>query len=442
MEECIAAISTARGASGVAVIRLSGENCLLIAEKMFHSKIAVRDFEPNKMYVGTIRAGELDDRGMCVFFKAPKSFTGEDCVEFHCHGGSAITEAILNQAFELGARPARNGEFTKRAFVNGKLSLSAAEGLIEMINAESRAEAKCGYYLYREKLLKKINAAQDELTNVLAQIDVEIDFPEDDIDKTADEQIQNRLIAVLTSVEALSATYKSASKAKSGIKVAIVGRPNSGKSSILNAILKCDRAIVAPVEGTTRDVVEGTVEIGGINYSFFDTAGIRESDDIVEKIGVERSLKAIDSADIAVQIVDAARGYSESDELIAKRIEGCNHITVLNKIDLNNLTERKFDARISALTGEGIEELKKIIYDKTASEVDLNGDFITEERHYFALKAAEASIKNAIAGIGVMPTDIVGVDVREAWLKLGEISGSTSDQTVIDEIFAKFCVGK
>ncbi len=442
MKDCISAISTARGTGGVGIIRLSGENSVEIAEKMFKGKIKVANFEPYKLYVGQIDAGDFFDFGMCVYFKGPKSYTGEDMVEFHCHGGIAITEGILKQTFKLGARPATNGEFTKRAFLNGKLSLSSCEGLIDMINGETQMEAKCGFYLYRERLLNNIIAQQDVLTNILAQINVDIDYPEEDVPNADSSLILQRLNEVLTNLENLSATFENASKVKNGVKVAIVGKPNAGKSSLLNALLGSDKAIVTSIEGTTRDVVEGSIEINGVKFTLFDTAGIRESSDEVEKIGIERSLKAIENADISVHLIDAKNGFDLQDEVIAKKIEKFNHITVLNKNDIADI-EGDFDLKISAKENYNISAFKGLLFDKAHLQtIGFDGDFITEERHYYAICDAINYIKSAINNVNFMPLDVITIDIREAWHKLGLISGSTCDSAVIDEIFAKFCVGK
>ena len=441
MNDCISAISTAKGAAGVAIIRLSGEGSLEIAKKMFKSKNV--DFEPYKLYVGKIDCENFSDFGMCVYFKAPKSYTGEDMVEFHCHGGVAISNAVLKQTFRLGARPATNGEFTKRAFLNGKLSLSSCEGLIDMINGETEMEAKCGFYLYRERLFNNINQKQAELTNILAQIDVDIDYPEDDV-PTADETVvKNRLLNVYNDIEKLISTYFGASKAKKGVKIALCGKPNAGKSSILNTLLRCDKAIVTDIEGTTRDIVEGSIEINGVSFNLFDTAGIRESLDKVEKIGIERSLKAIETADLVVFVVDAEKGFDKYDREILNKIKSLNYITVINKSDVCDDVRIDCDIKISAKTGENIEEFKQLIFNKSKVEkVNFDADFVTEERHFYALKDASNSLKSAIENIGVLPLDIVTVDIKDAWHYLGLISGQTSDQAVIDEIFAKFCVGK
>lgn len=443
-EDNIAAISTASMPSGVAIIRVSGDSPLDIAAKMFHSKTNAYDFEPYKLYVGTIDCGNFKDFGMCVYFKAPKSYTGEDMIEFHCHGGQAITRGVLETCLKHGARLAERGEFTKRAFLNGKLSLSSCEGLIDMINSQSVAEAKAGYYLYRENLLKRIRECQDDLTYVLALIDANIDYPEEDIEQAELDDVKNRLVTVEEKISKLSQTFNMGSKAKNGVQVVICGKPNVGKSSLLNAILCCDKAIVTSIEGTTRDVVEGFVEINGIRFNFYDTAGIRESDNTVEKIGIERSKKAIETADVVIFMVDATSEFSQIDEDVYELCKDKNIIKVVNKTDQQYNGEFDgYDVKISAKNGDGIEELKQLIYNKAGLEsFNFDGDYLVERRHYEALKNASESLIKAINAICVMPLDIITIDIRQALLYLGLISGETADENVINEIFAKFCVGK
>lgn len=443
MFECISAISTASGASGVAIIRLSGENCFEIASKMFKSKTNFNDFEPYKLYTGYIDCGDFTDFGMCVKFKAPKSYTGEDMVEFHCHGGIAITKAVLTKTFDLGARPALNGEFTKRAFLNGKMSLSACEGLIDMINAESNLSAKCGFYLYREKLLKTVLAMQDELTNILASIDVDIDYPEDDVPSCDKNQVKSRLFNLKNRLNDIISTYDKASKVNCGVKVAICGKPNVGKSSLLNALLQCDRAIVTSVPGTTRDVVEGTTDINGVKFTFFDTAGIRESSDEVEKIGIVRSYSAINEGDVVLFLADGSCDFDEEDKIILDKIKDFNYISVLTKSDISKINNFKADIEISSKNNLNIDELKQLIYQKSSvAQCNFDGDFLTTQRHYYAIKDAVNFIDSALYNIEIMPLDIITVDIKSAWDKLGLISGLNCEQEVVDEIFSKFCVGK
>lgn len=445
MEEIISAISTASGTGGVAIIRASGENVLGLAEKMFKplsKKVKVKDFEPYKMYVGEIDGGDFTDFGMMVYFKAPKSYTGEDMIEFHCHGGVIITQGILKRTYELGAIPATRGEFTKRAFVNGKLSLDSAEGLINMINSESTASLKVGYNLYREKLYNKINELQNDLTFALASVDADIDYPEEDLESVAVNDVKKALNKSLNEINELLNSYSKGEKIKNGVKVAIVGRPNTGKSSILNALLNYDKAIVSSVAGTTRDVVEGSLSLNGVKFDFYDTAGIRETADDIEKLGIERSEKILKSADIALVVIDSSETLTDEDEKILKSVEDKESIIVYNKCDISGKMQEKA-LTISAKTGDGIEKLKEELYKKVFTNgIDLNSQYIAEERHYYSLKKAKELLIEGISNVGKVPLDLIAEDIKSVWLSLGEITGKTASEEIIDEIFAKFCVGK
>lgn len=440
----IAAISTALSASGVAVIRISGQTPLEIAQQMFTpvGKTGVADFEPYKLYVGEIHAETFSDFGMCVYFKGPKSFTGEDVVEFHCHGGVAITKGILKKILSLGARLATNGEFTKRAFMNGKLSLSSAEGLIDMINSESESGVKAGYYLYREKLTTEINALQDMITDVLAQVDADMDFPEEDLEETSTLAVKNTLETVVERIESLLKTYRTGRTLKNGVRVGIVGKPNTGKSSLLNALMGYDKAIVSDVAGTTRDIVEGTIDINGVRFNFFDTAGIRESGDKVEELGVVLSKKVLEECDLILFVLDADN-ISDDDNEIYQLVKDKNILVAVNKTDKTDCKDERADIYISALKKENLENLKDMIYQKTVGDgIDLNGDFLCEERHFYALTKAKGKLIFALNSIGSVSLDILAIDIKDGWDALGEISGRTATEDIINNIFSKFCVGK
>ena len=443
-EQNIAAISTALSASGVAVIRISGKDPLNIAQKMFNpaGKVGVTDFEPNKMYVGEIVADGFSDHGLCVYFKGPKSFTGEDVVEFHSHGGVAIAKGILQKALSLGARLANNGEFTKRAFMNGKLSLSSAEGLIDMINSESVSGVKAGYYLYREKLTEEITALQDKITYALAEIDADMDFPEEDLEITSTNNVKDAVVAVIERIERLLKTYRTGRTIKNGVTVGIVGKPNTGKSSILNALLNFDKAIVSDVAGTTRDIVEGVLDINGVRFNFSDTAGIRESDDKIEELGVNLSKRVLNESDLILFVLDGG-AIDENDKLIYEKIKEKNHLVAVNKIDLYDKKVDYADIYVSAKRRDNVEQLKQLIYDKTiGSGVDLNGDFLCEERHFDALSRAKEKFSSALSAIDMVTLDVLSIDLKDGWEALGEISGKTATEDIINEIFSKFCVGK
>lgn len=445
MSKTISAISTAPGTGGVAIIRVSGADALNIAEKMFRplGKHKVKDFEPYKMYVGEIDGGNFTDFGMCVYFRAPKSYTGEDMVEFHCHGGIAISRGVLKRTIEFGAIPATRGEFTKIAFMNGKMSLSSCEGLIDMINSESVGEVKAGYYLYREKLCAKIKALQDKLTYALAYIDAGIDYPEEGVTEDNYDVIKTTLDEVKNETSSIIGKYGAGRKIKNGVKVAILGKPNAGKSSLLNRLLDYDKAIVSSVAGTTRDAVEGEIDIDGVKFIFSDTAGIRESDDEIENAGIERSLKILNSADVCLVVLDGSVKTDADDKKILAETENRERIVVINKTDLGTNCDVKGDVSISAKNGDGIDELKKSLVEKAfGGEIDLGADFLTEERHLVALKEALDSVNDAIESFSVNTADLSSIDIRNAWLAFGKISGETADEAIIDEIFAKFCVGK
>ena len=446
MEEIISAISTASGTGGVAIIRASGENVLDLAEKMFKplsKMVKVKDFEPYKMYVGEIDGGDFTDFGMMVYFKAPKSYTGEDMIEFHCHGGVVITQGILKRTYELGAMPATRGEFTKRAFVNGKLSLDSAEGLINMINSESTASLKVGYNLYREKLYQKINELQDGLTFALASVDADIDYPEEDLEGVATSDVKNALENTLKEVEILLNSYTKGEKVKNGVKVAIVGKPNTGKSSILNALLNYDKAIVSSTAGTTRDIVEGSLSINGVKFDFYDTAGIRETADDIEKLGIERSEKILKSCDIALVVLDSSQDLTSEDNSIIDAVKDKENIIVYNKLDKNPSLKKESAILLSAKTGEGVDILKEELYNRVfGGGVDLNSQYVAEERHYYALQKAKAGLIEGLNNVDIVPLDLIAEDIKSVWLSLGEITGKTASEEIIDEIFAKFCVGK
>lgn len=442
--ENIAAVSTPAGRGGVAVIRLSGDSPLCVAEKMFlpSGKTKVADFEPYRMYPGEIVAEGFKDHGLCVFFRAPHSFTGEDVVEFHCHGGTSIARGVLSRALSLGCRAAERGEFTKRAFLNGKLSLSSAEGLIDMINGESEAEVRAGYMLYGEKLSARADAMQAEITELLAGIDADMDFPEEDIEHTDLKDIGSRMQAVADELSGMLATYGTGSKVKEGVNVVLAGRPNTGKSSLLNALLNTEKAIVSAVPGTTRDAVEGSLEIAGVRFNLFDTAGIRESGNEIENIGIARAKSLIEGADLVLFVLDGTEKMSAEDREIYEKLADKAKIVVSNKTDLAGDSGEVCDIRVSAKTGENIRALKEMMLEKSMGGYRADAAFLIEKRHYDALSAAFRELEEAVSLCGGVPLDLLGVHLKAAWDKLGEISGKTATEEIINEIFSKFCVGK
>lgn len=429
MDDLISAIATAVGAGGIAVVRMSGRGALSVARKMFSRK---GEFQPNYMYAGEIDAGTFRDYGMCVYFRAPKSFTGEDVVEFHCHGGTEIARGILKRALELGARLAERGEFTKRAYLNGKLSLSAAEGVGEMIAASSEAQVRAGYLLYNEKLTSLGTALQRKLTHCLAEVDADLDYPEEDLNASSRAEIAATLREVGQQLAALLSQYAAGRKIRSGVSVALVGAPNAGKSSLLNALLGYERAIVSDVAGTTRDVVEGTLEIEGVNFRITDTAGLRESADAIEREGVRRAREAMKGADVIV--------WLKEDGEVPEFPKGTPVITVGAKSDLARRED--CDIVLSSYTGEGLDALRRLLYERGFGREN-DGAFLLSERHYRAAQAAHEAVKEALASAeGGLPPELYAEDIRRAWETLGTLSGETASEAIVTEIFEKFCVGK
>lgn len=429
MGDTISAIATAQGRGGVAVVRVSGEEALSIARAMFSRK---GEFLPNTLYAGVIDCGAFRDYGMCVYFRAPRSFTGEDTVEFHCHGGTQIARGVLARTLALGARLAMAGEFTKRAFLNGKLSLSAVEGMGEMIAAQSEAQVRAGFLLYGEKLSKEAASLQAILRECLAGVDADVDYPEEDLSFDLRNEVIGKLCAVSSALGKLKAQYRSGKKIKEGVNVALCGVPNAGKSSLLNALLGYDRAIVSPQAGTTRDILDGTLEIKGVLFRITDTAGLRESADEIEREGVRRAENAIKGADVIVWLRSEEGERSPAFPTVPV-------ITVGAKCDL--AVQNGCDVCVSSLTGEGIEALKNLLYERGFGGDD--GAYLLEERHYAAVCTAQEETETALAGAkSGLPAELYAENIKRAYVALGEISGETATENIINEIFSKFCVGK
>ena len=437
MEDIISAISTPYGTGGVAIIRLSGDGALALAAKMFKpsGKVQAEQFTPNVMYTGKILCDGFTDFGMCVYFAAPKSFTGGEVVEFHCHGGAQIARGVLAKTIALGARNAERGEFTKRAFIAGKLSLSSAEGMIDMINADSLAEVRAGSMLYGEKLNNGVNEIRAKLTDLLASIAADTDYPEEGIEQDELSDIKDVLGGVNGELKALVSAYSVGKLIKSGVSVAICGKPNAGKSSLLNALLGYDKAIVSSVAGTTRDAVEGTIIIDGVKYNLTDTAGIRQTDGEIENIGIEMAKRILKSADVVLCLSDC-NDYSAAEVVERERL-----IKVFAKSD-ECAPFGEYDIAISSKTGEGLEDLKNAIAEKSFGGRSLDSAYVIEARHYACLTRAYDKLCEAQANAGIYPLDMISLDIREAWRTLGEITGDTADEEIINTVFAKFCVGK
>lgn len=428
----IVSLATPAGNSGVAVIRISGERSKEVLQKLIKQDL---DFEPRKMYLKNVYFGDLIDKCLVVFFNNPMSYTGEDVAEIQSHGGYYIAQQIIKECVNLGCSLAEAGEFSKRAFINGKMSIDQAEGIMDLINAESEMQAKAGSSLMQGKLKEKIENYQNTLTEILAEIEAKLDYPEYEYTDSETTNIKEKLSSVIQEFSSLIDESKSGLMIKNGIKVAIVGAPNVGKSSLLNALTKSDKAIVTNIAGTTRDIVEAEYEFNGIIFRLFDTAGIHESDDIVERIGIDKALKTLDDADLVLKI-------SSPDDICEIQTDK-PYIEVFNKTDiLKNKKDNKY-FYVSATNNENIDNLKQEIFNKTISG-SLKSDklYLTNTRHIEAVKNAKLALENIINIFDFTTMDIVSSEIKTAWNSLGEVSGITSDEAIIDKIFSKFCLGK
>lgn len=432
MNTTIVALSTARGRSAIAVVRMSGDDAITIAKKFF--KPFPKD--PNYLKVGVLTTPQFDEHAMCVYFAAPHSYTGENVVEFHCHGGSAVCQAVIEQCIANGAAPAQNGEFSKRAFINGKQNLTNAEGIIEMIDAETASAAKAGANLLENKLGKKVVAMQDVLLDLVSSCEATLDYPEEDLELPTVETVEKQLVALSYELDGLISTATLGKVAKYGINVAIVGKPNVGKSSLLNALLGQDRAIVSDVQGTTRDTLTESVNYRDIKFNFVDTAGIRDTNDVVEIEGVRRAQKAADSADVVLHVTD-----DPTDRSVYPTVRP--QVRIYNKCDLYDSSPCCVDSLIVSAKSGDVEIIKSTLYEMfSAGEIENSDLLITNERHLACLKLAKQQITEAQVNCKTATLDVVTSLLRQAWETLGEITGSTAREDIIDRIYSKFCLGK
>ncbi len=436
---------------------MSGENCFEILEKIFAPK---KEQKISEIKGYTIKYGnimdhtEIIDEVLVSYFKAPKSYTTENMCEINSHGGNIVVKRILELCLKNGADLAEPGEFTKRAFLNGRIDLVQAESVIDVINAKSEKEAKAGMKQLEGVLSKEITDIKQEIMNVMVNIEVAIDYPEYDVEDVTNNQIMNMLDNVQEKLMRLEKTFDNGKIVKEGIKTAIIGRPNAGKSSLLNAILREDRAIVTEYEGTTRDTIEEFVTINGIPLKLIDTAGIRNAKDEVEKIGIAKSREIANSADLVIAIFDASKKLEEEDIEILELAKNKKSIIILNKIDLeskiNDNDKRLREAsdciiKISALNHTGLDKLYEEITNLFhLNEINLDNDVvITNIRHKNLITKASESVKKTKENVKKeMPLDMIAIFIRDILENLGNITGEIVTDDIIDEIFAKFCLGK
>ena len=452
--DTIAAISTPKGEGGIAIIRISGDKSFEILDKIFVKKNPNADLGFYKLNYGFIKDGEKTvDEVMAVRLKAPKSYTCEDIVEINCHGGTLVSEKVLELVLRNGARHAESGEFTKRAFMNGRIDLSQAEAVMDIIQGKTEKSVSLSLDQLRGDLRDKVNQFKKALLDITAHVNVVLDYPEEGIDDPLPAELRNNLEKVYEEANRLIDSYDTGKKIKEGIKTVIVGKPNVGKSTLLNALLHEERAIVTHVAGTTRDVIEEIINIKGVPLVLVDTAGIRKTDDIVENIGVEKSKQFIGKADLVLLVLDASKELENEDIEVINRIKENKKkvIVLLNKIDLNkkiNLAGHNLEniVEISAKDNIGIEDMQEKIYSYIVEEDVENSSeklIITNIRHKTALEKTKDAIKNIFETIDMgLPMDLISVDLKEALDSLSEITGEISSEDILDHVFGNFCVGK
>jgi len=450
----IVAISTSPGNAGIGIVRLSGEKSIEIINKIF-KPVNAGEVKGYTIKYGNIldSKNEVIDEVLVSFFIAPKSYTGENMCEINSHGNNIVLKRILDLCIENGAELAEAGEFTKRAFLNGRIDLLQAEAVIDVINSKSELERKAAVKGLEGDLSRELKKIKEKILDILTDVEASIDYPEYDIEERSSTQILNEAEKIVQELGKLEDSFERGKLLRDGVSVAIVGKPNAGKSSLLNKILKEERAIVTDIEGTTRDTIEEFVNIKGVTFKIIDTAGIRKADNEIEKIGIDKSRKALREADLIIAIFDISKELSEEDFEILNSLKGRKSIILLNKKDLNasKLEIEKFKEysnnilETSIKENEGIEEL----YDKMAQifnvgEIDTeNTSIITNIRHKQAIKQAKDSIKQAKEVIAnMMPVDITAIYFKQAVEEINKITGEDVTDDIINEIFSKFCLGK
>jgi len=455
--DTIAAISTAYGVSGIGIIRISGDEAVNIADKIFKSKQGknLKELEERKLNYGWIinpSNKEKIDEVLTVYMNKPYTYTKEDVVEINCHGGIVPLRKILDIILEQDCRLAERGKFTKRAFLNGRLDLTQAESVMDIISSKTEKSMSLSMEQLQGRLSKQVNEIVDELMELKAHLEVNIDFPEYDEEELTKEKIKEKASVMKENIEKLISSADTGKIFKEGINTLILGKPNVGKSSLMNFLLNENRSIVTEVPGTTRDTIEEFVNLAGVPLNIIDTAGIRYTDDIVEKIGVQKAIDKIDDSDLIIMIFDASKELEKDDEIILNNIENKKVIYLMNKTDLNtkiDLTNHqeieKEVIKISLLKNEGLEEIEtKVKEEFLSGNIDTNNDLIvTNTRHKNLLKKANNSLKELLGSIEAgLTLECLEVDINDTIHHLGEITGSTVSESVIEKIFSNFCIGK
>lgn len=457
--DTIAAISTPPGIGGIGIIRVSGKESVTIVDKIFKSPkgkklSSVHTHTINYGYIISINNGDVIDEVLVSVMKSPNTFTKENVVEISCHGGFISTKAVLEEVVKAGARVADPGEFTKRAFLNGRIDLTQAEAIIDIINSKTRTEMGSAVKQLRGRLSVEINNIRNRLLELVGHIQAAVDYPEYDIPELGTSEFKEQLISVLKDIDYLIETSDVGKVVREGLSTVIIGKPNVGKSSLLNSLLKEKRAIVTEIPGTTRDIIEEYVNIAGVPLRIVDTAGIRETDELVEKIGVEKTVEFLNNADLIILMLDGSKKLSDDDKKIIDMVKNKNVIVLINKSDLKNILEieyvnKYFDTddiiNVSVVTGYGLDKLEEKISSMFRSgKITINNDIlITNVRHKESLEKSKQSVLNVLQAINEgMPIDVTIIDLHDALEYLGDITGNTVSDEIIDKIFHNFCVGK
>ncbi|MFC3801633.1 tRNA uridine-5-carboxymethylaminomethyl(34) synthesis GTPase MnmE [Cohnella sp. GCM10012308] len=456
-EDTIAAVATALGEGSIAVVRVSGAEAIGKVAPLFNSREDLREVQSHTVHYGWIKDPDNDsvlDEVLVTVMKGPRSFTAEDVVEISTHGGIVAVQAVLELLLRSGIRMAEPGEFTKRAFLNGRIDLAQAEAVIDLIRSKSSKAFQVARKQAEGALSKRLVPLKEQLIELLAHVEVNIDYPEHDVAEVTAGVIIDHCGAVLRQVETLLKTAAEGKILREGIVTAIVGRPNAGKSSLLNALVKENRAIVTDIPGTTRDIVEESVTLSGIPLRLLDTAGIRETEDVVERIGVERSRGALGDADLILLVLSRSDALHEEERRLLEELKDRPTIVILNKSDLDlRLEEDEVHAlyaserivSLSAKEGLGMEDLERSVTKLFMSGGIESADatYVSNVRHISLLHASARSLQDAIDGAEQgLPVDLIQIDIAAAWESLGEIVGDTASESLLDQIFSKFCLGK
>jgi tRNA modification GTPase len=459
-EDTIVAISTPPGNGAIGIIRLSGPTALVLFGKLWHGKVPVGKFEPRRIYSGHIKSlgGSLLDQALVFFMKAPSSYTGEDLIEVQGHGGQRLMEILLENFVVAGARLAEPGEFTKRAFLNGRIDLAQAEAVTDLIQASSSKAAELAERQLEGRLSEFVGKLRNDLKVMRAQMEAMIDFPEDgdiqDLRSNIHAEVSERTGTIASQIRSLLETYEEGRSFREGVRVAIIGKPNAGKSSLFNALLKEDRAIVHPTPGTTRDLIEEILDLSGLPVRFIDTAGIRRGEESIEAEGIRRTRERVKQADLALVVLDSSRPIDAQDEMVFESVSGRPAFYLYNKIDLppffsGEVLKKKFGTPVfpvSAKEGTGISDLKTAIYShfvKRSGQGEDSDLILTNLRHKVALqKGIEALAKVREGCEEKRSLEFLVADLSIAMNFLGEITGEVTNEEILGEIFSKFCIGK